>query len=411
MNNFMIRLPLSLFIVFPMMVVQTSWGDPAEAKTDLQAKIDHILAVRKPHDQLTQLSDLGTKLPLDEIPQALAASQNLKQWRQRAVLQQATLQHWAELAPAQAFAYLGKLPESRFKDQAVHFAALKFTAKDPEAAAAAADRLPPGQSRSDAINTVAGIWAQTDGRKALDWVESLPEGAVRDSAEKSALFVWVHIDPSASYPYIEKLPSDNIKNALITNVANEWALLDAPAALKWANNLPEGSEKELGIENSVESWADYDPRSASNYALQLAPGPVRQQTAAGVAERWATQDPQAAAEWIETKLDAPTQQMALPRLMNFWAMETPQEAGQWVANLPPGTFRESAIQSYVQSANNWAPDLAAKLAGTLTDPSLRQQKVNLSVKHWMEVDPTGARAWLQSQTAANLEISMPSASN
>lgn len=405
-------MPTRLFavIVLSTVMVGNSCGEAAVAKDGLQAKINQILTVKKPHDQLIQLSDLGTELPLDEIPQALAASQNLKQWRQRAVLQQATLQHWAELAPGAAFDYLGKLPESRFKDQAVHFAALKFAAKDPEGAATAAARLSPGQSRTDAINSVVGVWAQADGRKALQWVQSLPVGAVHDSAERSALFVWVHIDPVASYPFIEKLPPDNIKNALITNVANEWALLDHQAALKWANSLPEGSEKELGIENVTESWADFDPRAASDYALQLPLGPVHQQATAGVTERWATQNPLAAADWVANKLDSPSQQMALPRLMNFWAMETPQQAGEWVANLPPGTLREIAIQSYVQAANNWAPDLAVKLANTLTDPGVRSQKMQMCVKHWMEVDRDSAQKWVQDHSTPSLETSMPSAS-
>jgi hypothetical protein len=391
----MMRLTLVFFIVLFMAGIQVSRGEPDVAKESLTAKIDQILAEKKPHDQLTQLSDLGTKLSLEEIPQALAASKNFKQWRQQVVLQQATLQHWAELAPEEAFDYIAKLPESRSKVQTVHFAAIKFATKDPESAAAAVAKLSPGPSRTAAIDTVARTWAQTEGRKALDWADGLPEGKMRDTAVMGVLFTWVHIDPVACYPRIEKLPPDNIKNALITNVANEWAVFNPQAALKWANSLPEESEKEVGIQNATISWADHDPKAAGEFALQMPPGSVRQQAIAGVAERWATQNPQEAADWVANKLDPASQQMALTRLMNFWAMESPQGAGQWVASLPAGPFRENAIQAYVQTASSLTPDLAAGQAITLTDENIRDQQVETCIRHWMELDPVAARQWLQ----------------
>jgi hypothetical protein len=395
----MMRLILCSLIVFSMAGIQISLGDPTVPTDSLVTKLDPIMAEKKPEDQLTQLANLGTKLSLEEIPRALAASRNFKQWRQRAVFQQATLQRWAELAPEAAFDYIEKLPESRFKVEIMHAAAIKFATKDPEGAAAAVAKFSPTPSCMEAIDTVARIWAQTNGKKALSWADSLPEGSMQDTAVKGVLFVWVHIDPVACYPRIELLPPGNIKNALITNVANDWAAFDPQGAIKWANNLPEGPERELGLQNLTISWADYDPKPASEFALQLPLGPMRQQALAGVAERWATQNPQEAADWVANKLDPASQQMALPRLLNFWAMESPVGAGQWVAGLPAGPFRENAIQSYVQAVNNWAPDLGAEQAITLTDEGVRDPKVEMCMKHWMELDPVSAQRWLQ---AANL---------
>lgn len=389
------RLSLFFFIALLIAGIRISSGEAVVAKDSVATRLEQVMAEKKPHERLTKLSELGAKLSLDEIPQALAASKGFKEWRDRAVLQLATLRHWAELAPAEAFDYITKLPESRSKSETIHFASIKFATKDPEGAAAATKLLSPGASYSDAINTIAETWAQTDAKKALKWVDSLPAGSLRDSAVNSILFVWVHLDPVAAYARIQKLPSGNIKNALITNVADDWALFDPQAAIKWANTLPEGPEKELGLENVAESWADYDPKAASEYALQLPVESVRQQAVAAVAERWGTQDPQQAADWIENKLDPASQQMALPRLLNFWAMESPQGAGQWVKSLPAGPFRENAVQSYVEAVNNWAPDLGAQQAITISDLSTRFQKVEMCVKHWMELDPVSAQQWVK----------------
>jgi len=143
----------------------TSQAAPA-ANDDITAMLNPIMAEKKSHDRLTKLSDIGGKLTLAEIPSALAAAKNLKQWREQAVLRQTVIRRWADLAPAEAFTYLAKLPESRLKDELIQYVASKYATQDPAAAVAAVTKLAYGSSRSDAISTVAETWAKTDAKKS-----------------------------------------------------------------------------------------------------------------------------------------------------------------------------------------------------------------------------------------------------
>jgi hypothetical protein len=386
--------------IYSFIVITLSWvaavpmvsGEPTSAADTLTAKLAPIMAEKKPQDRLTQLSDLGTKLSLAEIPQALAASKGFKQWRERVVLQSATLRHWAELAPADAFAYIGKLPESRTKAQLLNFAADKFTTQNPESAAAATIALPPGASRNGAMEIVGRTWAKTDGKKALAWADNLPEGPAKDTVVRGVLFVWVHIDPVDANTRIETLPEGTYKKMLLTNVAIEWGAIDHEAAFKWAAGLPPDSD---AVERIVESWADQDPTAAGQYALLLPPGTARQQAIMGVMRRWVTQDPAEAAHWLMQNADPQTLNQAMTQLMNFWVPEGPQEAERYVENLPNGPSRDTVVHDFVQAVANWAPDLGAKQAMMLADPGMRNQDVVTCLQHWLQTDPPSAQQWLQ----------------
>ncbi|MGA3172580.1 MAG: hypothetical protein ABSE62_16385 [Chthoniobacteraceae bacterium] len=362
------------------------------APDTITARLAPIMAEKKTQDRLTQLSDLGAKLSLSEIPQALAAAKGFKQWRERAVLQTTTLRHWAELAPADAFAYIGKLPESRSKAQLLSFAAVQFATKDPEAAAAATTALAPGVSRNGAMEFVGRTWAKTDGKKALAWADSLPEGTAKDAVVRGVLFVWVHIDPVDADTRIEQLPEGTYKKMLLTNVAIEWGAIDHEAAFKWAASLPPDSG---AVENIVESWADQDPVAAGQYALQLSPETARQQAIMGVMRRWVTQDPVQATQWLILNADPQTLSQAMTQLMNFWVPENPQEAAHYVENLPNGPSHDMVVHDFVQAVTSWAPDLGAKDAMTLADQGMRDQDVVTCVQHWLQTDPSSAQKWLQ----------------
>ena len=283
-------------------------------------------------------------------------------------------------------------PESRTKAQILNFAADKFAAQKPESAAAAATALSAGVSRNGAMEIIGRTWAKTDGKKALTWADSLPEGPAKDAVVRGVLFTWVHIDPVDANTRIQQLPEGVYKKMLLTNVAIEWGAIDHEAAFKWAAGLPPDSD---AVGRIVESWADQDPVAAAQYALQLSSETTRQQAIMGVMRRWVTQYPDKAAQWLIENADAQTLNQAMTQLMNFWAPESPQGADHYVETVPNGPARDTVVHDFVQAVVNWAPDLGAKQAMTLTDLGKRNGDVETSVQHWLQTDPSSAQQWLQ----------------
>jgi hypothetical protein len=366
---------------------------PASTGT-LSSRLTRIMSEKKVHDRLSKLSETGLHLTLEEIPDSLEAAKGFKQLREQVVLREATLKRWGELAPEKAFAYAITLPESRLKYEAVSFATAKLTSKNPEQAAEAVLKMSPGASRSGALDVVAETWARGNAPDALRWAGQLPDGASKQSVFQSIWFIWVHTDPAAAAAEVHRVPSGDIKNAFITNIAGEWAATDPTAAMKWAEGLSPGTEQQLAQSNIAGSWSDWDPAAAGVFALALPDEETRRLAVGSVSERWATQDPQASAEWL-AKAPGTVQQAGLNRLMQIWAQDNPQAAGQWVDGLAEGGLRQTALESYADAATRWTPDLAVKRAVCLENESIRQQKVEICLQRWIELDAPEARQWVR----------------
>lgn len=203
--SFIMRTSLILLIILFALSLP-SFAEPTVTRDNLAATLAKIMAIEKPHERLTQLAELGPKLSLAEIPEALAATRHFKQWREGIVLQNSVIRHWAEVAPADAFAYAARLSETRFKNELIPFVAGKLAAQNPEAAAVAATKLSPAPSRNEAMDAIAEIWSQHDAKKALAWEETLPDGPVKKSVLNRILFTWVHLDPVAAYAAFKGFP-------------------------------------------------------------------------------------------------------------------------------------------------------------------------------------------------------------
>jgi hypothetical protein len=366
---------------------------PEEAKT-VQASVDEALAKKNVTDQLQSLAMLTETLPLAAIPEALKIASNLKPMRESVVLEYSTLKRWSELAPAEAFTAIAKLPESREKAQTIQLAADRFAQQNVQAAAAAALELPPGKSRLAATSAVAAAWAKSDGRKAMAWANALPEGE-KEPALYALRFAWVHADPVGAAADVVMLPPGTTKNSLVANIAEEWTTLDASAAVKWAEGLPDGPEKEVALSNTARTMADKDPVAAANFALGLTPAELRQNAVVAVVTNWATLQPKDAAEWLVGQDDPNLQRGGFSAVMNFWAAIAPLESAAWVRSLKPQPARDIAIQAYAQAVAPWAPDLGLKLIAELAPEIATQPAAAECARQWLSLDPVAARKWIE----------------
>jgi len=148
----------------------------------LDARLKNACAEKKIDDRLNALANLAKTLSLSEIPETLAAAENLKQLRERIVLSESTFKRWGELAPADAFARLTEMPEGMSKVESLRSVVTEYARKDVRTAAAAAAKMKPGRSRDETVPMIAEAWAKTDARAAIKWVDGLPEGFPKEAA-------------------------------------------------------------------------------------------------------------------------------------------------------------------------------------------------------------------------------------
>jgi len=339
--------------------------------------------------RLAALADVGKTLALAEIPEALRQADQLKSLRERVVLTASVLKRWGELAPVEAFTYVAEMPEGVMKLESLRGVLPSLFVKNPSAVAKAAVALKPGRTRNEAVLMLAEIMANDDAQAAIRWVTDLPEGFPKDAALRNIHFIRARQDPAGMAPVVAKLPDGATKNALIMNVAGNWVARDADGALQWAESLPSEPERHLALVTVAEAWADIAPAAAAEFARKLPTPELRQRAVSAALERWATQDPRQAFEWAANLSEA-----ALASVLNVYATTAPEESACKVRELPPGPLRESAIATHAETACQWNPEIATRLASETLNPEARRNLVGKCFKIWLAWDPAAARQWL-----------------
>lgn len=360
----------------------------------LPARIARASAEKKIDLRLKAMAEVGAHVSVSEVKDALSLAETLKELRERAVLREAVIKRWGELAPADAWSYIMKLPESRGKLELVRTVTTTYATQAPAQAAAAVAETGSGRSKVEATAIVAEVWAKTNVPASLKWIQSLPAGPAREAALYNLRFIWVHSDPVAAAEDIVKMEPGDIRRMLIMNIAGEWAGRDPAKAIAWARGLAEEADQTEALFNIAESWADTRPREAGEFALQLS-SPLRQRAAVAVAARWATQDPNGAAEWAVRSGDPVIQSRGLGEVFGVWASVDPSAAQQWVKTVDQVSVREIALHAYIDAVTEWAPATATELSLQLSDPAARLSGVESALARWREVDPASARVWLE----------------
>ncbi len=364
------------------------------AKNTLDDRIQKARLENRIDQRLQAMALVANDLPVTEIQDALKAANNLSSLREQLVLKDSVLKRWGQLAPAEAFAHISKLPEGLLKIEAIRSVSAAYARTNGLAAAGAALKMKPGRARTEAISIVAEHWARSDSAAALKWANELPQGPLREMALRSINFVWVHSDPVAASATVQSLASGDTKNALLINVAQNWAVIDPSAAIKWAQTLPVEAERDLAVMIAIESWANSEPRAAVEFAWKLGSVELRQRAVLAALERWATEDPQQAFEKVANSAGL-LQQEGIARVLTACASVCPDEASQWVERLPIGPIRDGAIGAYVEAADMWHPEAAARLAAKTANSVARVQRVEQCFRFWLACDSDAAKQWLK----------------
>lgn len=275
--------------------------------------------------------------------------------------------------PAEMFSWMEQtLPESVRTDLYGPFFR-QWAADDPVAAGAKLGRLTEGMKGHSAlwdnlIPQVAAEWSKTDMDRALAWLQSLPKGAVQSLAMTQTIQRWAETRPreAAAYAIRQNVP------VLYKAVAAKWAETDPENASAWAEGLPAGEARDAALVQVTSVWADSDPEKMADWAKQFPEGPAREQM--------------------------------LGHLLSSWAANDAAGAGAWLQDLPSTRSRDFAVSAFCNVTAGRNPDLSFQWAGKISDPLLRNQRLERAGTVLMEKDPKEARRLIaQSSLPENLK--------
>ncbi|HSA02722.1 MAG TPA: hypothetical protein P5055_18470, partial [Candidatus Paceibacterota bacterium] len=164
---------------------------------ELRVQVGHIIQTTPEHKRREAILELADRVPLSEIPQALAEAARLTPpWRYELVNRLAS--RWAEA--------------------------------DPAAATQQAMAMAPNEIRHSALNSAMRIWAQQDPAAALDWLEKQPMGDTRYMLMNALIQGVASSQPQYALDLWERSRNQGHVRHMIGMIFREWAQVDPVAA-------------------------------------------------------------------------------------------------------------------------------------------------------------------------------------
>lgn len=326
--------------------------------------------------------------------------------RAREVLLAAVAGSWSARDLPAASAWLLALPPDGRADDAYRVIVSAHLETHPAQAAAFVDKLPASEQNIRLLNGLIHGWAKIDLEACAKWVERLPSATVRQTAFRVLTEQTLNVNPARAATFAEQASPDTSRyDDLRGKVALKWAASDPAAASTWAlrvttNDLPNH------LSQLVQIWARHDPAAAMKFASDNARSFYRGdrfvdegRRAApyafqSVLSQWARTDAKAAAAWLAARESEKEQQELCPVLLSQWGGRL-EDAVAWLQSLPAKPWRDTAADIYLHNHTRSRPALAAQVA-LLVQFEPRQHLAFESVgREWLAADRAAARAWLE----------------
>jgi len=181
-------------------------------------------------------------------------------------------------------------------------------------------------------------------------------------------------------------------------------------------------------EKTIQSLSLSEIRTRLSQLSTWSPGPVADQVERWLIKRWATLESAAACQYAYTAVLQGAEEGLLMDALAIWANAKPSEAARWAGNLGSPSLRDAAIRTVyaiwakkdstaaAQSISSLRPASARGIASAATAPPhagknfasamlwarslpgpLREKTLDAILGEWTRRDPAGAASWLIGQ--------------
>ncbi|HET7131068.1 MAG TPA: hypothetical protein VFJ95_02415, partial [Gammaproteobacteria bacterium] len=307
---------------------------------------------------------------------------------QRAVLETAGFEAFAQLPPEQVMAILDRLPND-VAQEVRQIELLGMARKDPLAAIRYAEGLPPGAERTRALELAARGYASADPEAALAWAQTLqpPNPAV----VASVLAGFARVAPDRAIDLLLAAESPSQRSSLATALVTG-GLLDADHVDALLRRWPASRGRHAEVLRLADAWARRDPTHAVDWLL--ANGERSADAYAAAAEALGRRDPAAAGAYLD-RIPSELRATWIKAAAVGYSGADPAGAKTWLARYADESGYDDAMAMVAQRTARSDPRAAAALLGGI-DVATNQEAPAAAftiARYWSERDAPAARAW------------------
>jgi hypothetical protein len=269
---------------------------------------------------------------------------------------------------------------------------------DPQSAMAELERNTGdrGFGRFGQSSVLSG-WASKDPAGAIAWLEK-QEGEGREWLTQSLVSGLAKSDVEAAMKYAATLKEEGERARSAESIAREVIRtkgIDEAAA--WIGTMTDADMKRGAFDAVAQQLMRTDSDKAAEFVKQHAGEEFARGAIGNVAESIARENPQKALEFAG-KLNGEAQARAYGEAIGEWLNRErgaqSLEASQFVSQMPPGPNRDAGAVAIARSISREDPQAAIAWAGSIQNPSERQETLVDVGRRYMRTDPQAAMAWL-----------------
>jgi len=266
----------------------------------------------------------------------------------------------------------------------------EWTARDPYAAA---DYFKDNANNDWEREAVLSEWAARDPQGAFDWAASTPDSGKVNNWISGAMKGIAATDPDLAARLLDSMEPSPTRDHSMRSAALSIAALGPERASQWLSSLSDPKLRQSAAWMIADPLARSNPATAGNWVATIPDADARNAATKVVAQRWARTDVQAARTWMEA-LPPESQPRAAEGIASEFARSDPQAAADWLTSLGPSPDFDPARRRFLDTAYKRAPESAANVASSITNPKLRNQYLYRIIPRWASQNLAAAQAWV-----------------
>lgn len=305
-----------------------------------------------------------TLIDVEQMPEALALTAELRDEPARVLLSKNILAHWAELQPRAAMAWVQTEAATGERADLAQGVLMAWAMHNPDAVLGIAGKTGSHQFRNvpideSAVATIFRSMANHDPRRAMMRLQAL-------EPPKRALALRGILDTVQTDTDREQI------TALIAEIHNDETRIQAKRAM-------------------IEQWARRDAAAAADFVKKAEPSWERTRLMDSLGFTWLQCDPAPAADWWTEHVPGPD---TLVKIINVWAQLDPNAAGEWLGKQPAGPTSDTARMTFSRQVADLDPESALRWAETVSDSEMRDDTIDRVFANWRSRNADAADAFL-----------------
>jgi hypothetical protein len=239
-------------------------------------------------------------------------------------------------------------------------------------------------------------------QSALVLLAATPKSSESEALQTQLFMAWAALDPHAAWQAALADPSDKNSERLLSSVARELAKTNPRAAIELAMSLGMGSKRSSVLEGVFSEWCMVDVSAAMTYANAHPDLSVEWHAFCGGLTRIAKTDPLKAANLASSFKGEKECHFLLSTVMPYWVELDPSAALKWAQSQTNPQLREDATAAAVGAWAALDPAAALSFVQSIADGGIRSSAFKKAWGDWFQNDPDAAATYAASIKEENL---------